>query len=54
MKFRQVIPSEAARGAAQSRELSSPAIADKNRSLHYASLRSAPVGMTEGRWLNLP
>jgi hypothetical protein len=41
-----VIPSEAAQRAAQSRDLFlSPR--PKNRSLHCASLRSAPVGMTD-------
>jgi hypothetical protein len=41
-----VIPSGAARRAAQSRDLFLPT-RQQNRSLHYASLRSAPVGMTD-------
>ena len=46
MTIFSVIPSEAAQRAAQSRDLFlSPK--HKNRSLHCASLRSAPVGMTE-------
>jgi hypothetical protein len=44
--FYSVIPSEAAQGAAQSRDLFMLP-KQQNRSLHYASLRSAPVGMTE-------
>ncbi len=40
-----VIPSEAARRAAQSRDLFL-SMHQQNRSLHYASLRSASVGKT--------
>ena len=40
-----VIPSEAARRAAQSRDLFLSTQQQK-RSLHFASLRSAPVAMT--------
>jgi len=40
-----VIPSEAARRAVQSRDLSC-CICYREGSLHYASLREAPVGMT--------
>ena len=39
-----VVPSEAAERAAQSRDLFSDRCGLKNRSLHSASLRSAPVG----------
>jgi hypothetical protein len=39
------MPSEAAQRAAKSRDLVL-AVARQNRSLHCASLRSAPVGMT--------
>jgi len=45
--YRLVIPSEAAQGAAQSRDLFL-STHRQNRSLHFASLRSAPVGMTGG------
>ena len=42
-----VIPSEAARRAAQPRDLiMAMAAEEKNRTPHYAPLRSAPVGMT--------
>jgi hypothetical protein len=50
MKFRQVIPSEAVRSPAQSRDLLFATITDTKRSLHSASLRWAPVGMTTG-WI---
>jgi len=52
MKFRQVILSEAAHRAAQSKDLSDIPGRQK-RSLHFASLRSAPVGMTAGARLEL-
>jgi hypothetical protein len=52
MKFGQVILSEAAHCAAQPKDLFDTLDWQK-RSLHFASLRSAPVGMTEGARLDL-
>jgi hypothetical protein len=46
MALYSVIPSEAAQRAASSRDLFL-SLGQQNRSLHYASLHSAPVGMTE-------
>jgi len=53
MKFRQVILSGAAHRAAQSKDLSDISSRQK-RSLHFASLRSASVGMTGEARLDQP